>query len=99
MHVLKFNYIVLLLGGLNISSPTNYLFTVLFEHPQLQTLVQLVFLQLPELEELLLAGVNLVQELHHTGNAGLEVRVEGHVARGAVAPAVTAVVTVSTLTT
>ena len=62
-------------------------------------MVQLVFLQLPELEELLLAGVYLVQELHDAGDAGLQVGVERHVAGCAVSPAVAAVVTVSTLTT
>ena len=60
-------------------------------------MVQLVFLQLPELEELLLAGVYLVEELHDAGDAGLEVWVEGHVAGSTVPAAVAAVVTVPTL--
>ena len=76
-----------------------YLLTILLKHPELETLVQFVFLDLPQLEELLLAGVYLVEELHDAGDAGLEVRVEGHVAGRTVPPAVAAVVTVSTLTT
>ena len=70
----------------------------MFKHPQLETLVQFVFLELPELEELLLAGVDLVQELHNAGDAGLEVGVQSHVAGRTVPPAVAAVVTVATLT-
>ena len=75
-----------------------YLFTVLFKHSELQTLVQLVLLDGPELEQLLLAGVELVEELHDAGDAGLQVGVEGHVAGRAVPPAVATVVTVPTLT-
>ena len=47
--------------------------------------------------ELLLAGVDLVQQLHDEGDGGLKVGVETHVAGGAVPPAVPAVVTVPTL--
>ena len=60
-------------------------------------MVQLVLLDVPEAEELLLAGVDLVQELHDQGDGGLEVGVQGHVGRRAVAPAVAAVVTVPRL--
>ena len=42
--------------------------------------------------------MDLVQELHDAGDAGLEVGVESHVAGGAVPPTVAAVVTVATLT-
>ena len=76
----------------------SYLLAVLLKHPQLQTLVQLRLLDLPELEELLLAGVYLVEELHDAGDAGLEVGVESHVAGSAVPPTVATVVTVATLT-
>ena len=69
----------------------------MLKHPKLKTLIQFIFLQLPELEELLLAGVYLVEELHDAGDAGLEVRVEGHVAGCAVPAAVATVVTVATL--
>ena len=74
-----------------------YLLTVLLKHPELKALVQLVLLDGPELEELLLARVNLVQELHDQGDAALQVGVKGHVARRAVAPAVAAVVAVAGL--
>ena len=76
-----------------------YLLTVLLEHAQLQTLVQLGLLDLPELEELLLAGVELVEQLHDAGDGGLQVGVERHVAGRAVPPAVPAVVTLPTLAT
>ena len=74
-----------------------YLLTVLLKHPELKALVQLVLLDGPELEELLLARVDLVQELHDQGDAALQVGVKGHVARRAVAPAVAAVVAVAGL--
>lgn len=77
---------------------TVYLFTVLFKHSELETLVQFVLLDVPELEELLLARVDLVEELHDAGDAGLQVRVESHVAGRAVSAAVATVVTVTTLT-
>ena len=64
----------------------------------MQTLIQLVLLDGPELEEVLLAGVDLVEELHDAGDAGLQVGVECHVAGRAVAPAVATIVTVATLT-
>lgn len=41
--------------------------------------------------------MDLVQELHDQGDGGLEVRVQRHVGRRAVAPAVAAVVTVPRL--
>ena len=41
--------------------------------------------------------MGLVEELHDAGDAGLEVRVESHVAGRAVPPTVAAVVTVTTL--
>ena len=61
-------------------------------------MIQFIFLELPELEELLLARVDLVEELHDAGYAGLQVGVERHVAGRAVPPTVAAVVTVATLT-
>ena len=76
-----------------------YLLTVLLEHAQLQTLVQLGLLDLPQLEQLLLAGVELVEQLHDAGDGGLQVGVERHVAGRAVPPAVPAVVTLPTLAT
>ena len=76
----------------------SYLLAVLFKHPQLQTLVQLCLLDLPELQELLLAGVYLVKQLHDGGYARLQVGVEGHVAGGAVPATVAAVVAVPALT-
>ena len=45
------------------------LFTVLFEHPELKALVELVPLQLPQLQQLLLTAVNLVQQLHYLNNS------------------------------
>ena len=42
-----------------------YLLTVLLEHPELEALVQLVPLQLPQLQQLLLTAVDLVQQLHY----------------------------------
>ena len=76
-----------------------YLLTILLKHSELETLVQFVFLDLPELEELLLAGVELVKQLHDAGDGGLQVGVERHVAGRAVPPAVPAVVTLPTLAT
>ena len=57
-----------------------YLFTILFEDPQLKTLFKLDLLDLPQLEELLLPGLDLVQELHDLRNASLHVGVTRHVA-------------------
>ena len=53
----------------------SYLLAVLLKHPQLQTLVQLVLLDVPEAEQLLLTRVDLVQQLHDQGDRGLEVGV------------------------
>ena len=66
----------------------------MLEHPELEALVQLVLLDVPEAEELLLPRVDLVQELHDQGDAGLEVGVQGHVGSCAVAAAVAAIIAV-----
>ena len=63
----------------------------------MQALVQLVLLDVPEAEELLLARVDLVQQLHDQGDRGLEVGVQRHVGGRAVAPTVAAVVAVTGL--
>ena len=45
-----------------------YLLTILLEHPELEALVELVALQLPQLQQLLLSTVHLVQQLHYLMN-------------------------------
>lgn len=75
-------------------SGKTHLVTVLFKQPELHTLIQLDFLDLPELEELLLSGVDLVQKLHDHGDGALHVRITGHVGGGAVSAGISRVVAV-----
>ena len=49
-----------------------YLLTILLEHPELEALVELVALQLPQLQQLLLSTVHLVQQLHYLMNKNLK---------------------------
>ena len=63
--------------------PVKHLLALLFKQPQLETLVQLGLLDLPQLEELALSRMNLVQQLHDLGDARRQsrhVRVARHLA-------------------
>ena len=75
--------------------PVEHLFAVLLEQPQLVALVQLGLFHLPQLQQLLLARVDLVEQLHDMRDGGLHVRIEGHIARSGVSSRVTRVVAVS----
>ncbi len=76
-----------------------HLFTILLEDSQLKALLQFGFLDLPELKQLLLSGMDLVKKLHDLRNAALHVRIAGHVAGGAVPARIAGIVTVATLAT
>ena len=62
--------------------PVEHFLALLFEEPELETLVQLGLLDLPQLQQLLLPRVDLVQQLHDLGDAGLHVRVGHHARHG-----------------
>ena len=85
------------LGTLSNKHTLTHLFTVLFEQPELHALVKLDLLDLPQLEKLLLAGVNLVQKLHDHWDRALHVGIAGHVGGGTVPTGVPGIVAVSGL--
>ena len=60
--------------------PVEHFLALLFEEPELETLVQLGLLDLPQLEQLALTRVDLVKQLHDLGDARLHVGVARHLA-------------------
>ena len=55
--------------------PVKHLLALLFKQSQLETLVQLGLLDLPQLEQLALSRMDLVKQMNDPGDARLHVRV------------------------